>query len=1037
MSIWVKLDKLVSRGKSSGKAGSLGALHAHRGVTLSQFFTPAWVVEHAWQIIAQAIDPSQRYSVLDNSMGAASMYRCANPSNFELYGIDIDRELVANVIDCFNGSEFSTRFVTASMTDVKLGQFSIASINPPFSIQLDSQSMTAYEGITHFGKLGPNTSALSHEYALVQALSHCDIVAAVIPASFTQKIRSGEFPAIDLNRLRAVLHLPNDCFSSESVAQFKTDLVIFSKPFKKPLPQAFYKSVLVEANIDEHSPITQVKAIHCRAIPSVRPSIDVISMASSEPVIVTPPSDDKRVILRRAGRNIKLKFYDGGTEAKVLNRLMGEALVSTSQQRYPTATKYKGTYRLSIDVLVMQDDPFAALNQLCADIAQFGGVPVVDHQLTKGVAALMKEHKLKSTPFGRTVYRKGLPQVSGTANKTLLLNRTDRNSLVKKGEQVTASRTLNGYAVQTDKGLFECSTELFLSAFDIGGEIDSGYWEEIHAPLKASFPQEIAKIEKQAVALGLDKLLTMEYQLEDCYELALMGSAICGWEMALGKTRLEISLALLMKGTSLIVLKSRLIDEMMIELKALGVDMTLVNVIDSVHSARHLTKLNIISYETLRRAVNRKCEKFTYAHILKNNIQNLFADEGGCLTNTTTQQSVALYRVNAKNRIILDGTPCPNYPREMLALLHFVTNGAKSYMPYSNDANGIHYSKWLIDSAKHQICGRKAYLDTFSSFEWATNEFFDTGVGAKREVPKVNQQNLGDFRGLISPFLKRRVQQEPAVSKHIKFPVPVLHEPIEIEWDFNHLVQYVSVLEDFAQWFQAYQEKMKGEEKACSLVVVLARLEACFQACNVPQNINPEVARPFNALTSKERACIELVKDEVAKGRRPIVFAKNPVVLHRLGAELTTAGISNLVFTGEETIKQRTNRLNDQIRQGDTQVMLASLGVTQDGLNLHQLNTFVFYNRSYMARAEFQGIYRLVRPKQMSDVYGYFLHLSGSIDEYMGQLIEWKQLASEAGLDFGEQPEQEFKHFEHFIAAFLESIPALKEQIKQARNKAA
>ena len=60
--------------------------------------------------------------------------------------------------------------------------------------------------------------------------------------------------------------------------------------------------------------------------------------------------------------------------------------------------------------------------------------------------------------------------------------------------------------------------------------------------------------------------------------------------------------------------------------------------------------------------------------------------------------------------------------------------------------------------------------------------------------------------------------------------------------------------------------------------------------------------------------------------------------------------------------------------------------------------------------------------------------LPAPIDAYMGQLIEWKALASEAGLDYGEQPEdKEFAHFDAFIYRFLESLPELKAHLNTLR----
>ena len=253
----------------------------------------------------------------------------------------------------------------------------------------------------------------------------------------------------------------------------------------------------------------------------------------------------------------------------------------------------------------------------------------------------------------------------------------------------------------------------------------------------------------------------------------------------------------------------------------------------------------------------------------------------------------------------------------------------------------------------------------------------------------------------------------------------------------DHLLLYIKTVEEFARLYKTYVKERGEEGKGLNLTMILARLEACFKATNVPSAVSGYGAA-FRGLTTKEIVCLDLIESQVKQGLRPIVFARNPVVLHRLSLELNKRNITNLVFTGEETIDKRIVKLNARIREGNDQVMLASLGVTQDGLNLPQLNSFIFYNRSYKFREEFQAIYRLIRPQQTSQVSGDFLHLKGSIDEYMGQLIKWKALASEAGLDYGEQNNEEvFTHFDAFIYRFINSLPDLKEKLDWMKKLAA
>lgn len=1030
MGIWQQLDTLESRGKRTEKAGSMAGLHAKRFEHLSQFFTPEWVVSYIWQALAPSFKKDHFYSLLDNSIGAASMMRFATPDQFSISGLDIDSALVAKVAGVLGESGFAVDIVNAGMEEVELGYYSAAIINPPFSIPLSSPLLTPYAGVTHYGIHGPDSSALSHEYALAQALACTDVVAAIVPRSTTAKLHDLVDAA---SRLRAVCSLPNDTFRDENAQSVSADLLIFGAPLQDAAAKAPESVRVYRDHLSRDSKPAKLFQLHIKSI-RCKP-INVIGIQTSEPVITLPVTGDNRVVLRRAGRWIKPVYFCGATEARVKNALYRDTLSSSREHRYPRATKYKGQYQLNLDVLLLQNEPFVALEKVMENIRAAGGNPIVDHQLTVGIERLLKEHAAMSVPFGRTVYRVGAPTMSAVAKKTGLLNRTQRGAVVATGDKVEAKRTEAGFQIQSPRGVFDCDHDTFFDVFQVDDSASkNGYWEEIAPPIRETFPEAIGRIEQRAKALKLDRWLTWDFQREDLYELAFKpNGAICGWQMALGKTRLALALALLLPGTSLIIVKSRLIDELVREITTLNIGSSQYQVITSPTQA--LRKLNIVSYERLRNPLHSRAPAITLARRLKNRIHNIIADEGGLLANTLSQQTRSVTRLNAKRTYIFDGTPCPNYPREMLPLACHVADQSRSYQPYAlGDRPFIAHH--LFDTATSQPTGRNAFLDDYVQFEWATNEFLDSGKGARREVPKIKTQNIGQFRDWLAPIVKRRVQQEPAVQQHVKFPVPTLHAPIHCEWDFDHLKLYIQTVENFATWYLDYIEAQQEDKKGINLTLILAKLEACFKAANVPSTVSG-FAKPFTHLTTKEVACIDLVVAEIQKGRRPIVFARNPRVLNRLANELDNRNISNLVFTGEETIARRIKKLNAGIREGDAQVMLASTGVTQDGLNLHQLDTFIFYNRSYKAREEFQAIYRLIRPQQKRDVYGYFLHLAGSIDDYMGQLIEWKTLASEAGLDYGDQPDdQDFSHFDTFIYRFIDSLPDLKAQLEHARKAA-
>jgi len=1021
---WSKLDSIQSRGSQAEKPGSLGNLHATRELTLSQFFTPNWLTSFLWDSIKPAFSSNHYYSLFDNSVGSAGLFRYANPSQFSLNGIDTDRELINQVTKILDKTEFSLDLQCAAMENVVLGEFSCGIINPPFSITLSSANLTPFPGVTCFGRFGPDTSALSHLYSLMQALTHCDIVAAIVPRSVLPVLENIE-PYYE--RLSAVFTLPNNTFRDENVDSVDIVLLIFNAISRQ--------GDIIYRTIDPQSKAESIPGLHCRyqrALGTGR-HIQVLGADNSKSVVILPPTDDKRVLMTRANRHIKLRFFDGATEANVFNKIYRARLFSTTKHRYPSTTKYSGQHLLNLDVIVLQDDPFSHLENLKDLISSVGGIPFVMPDLKFGLRAMIKQHKKMMVPFGRTVYRKGTPSFTAKARKMGLLNHHQTGAAVSFGEQVNVLRVSQGFEVTCKKGVFTCDHDRFFGIFDMEGEAKTAdYWEEVCPPIKSNYPQEIAAIETKAKSLGLDKWLTWDFQFNDLCEHAFRKKgSLCAYFMGLGKSRMILSLSLLLNGYSLVIVKSRLLDEMQREIDTLNIPKEQYHFIHSLSDLDNLKKINIISYERLRRPIDKRFPKFTIARRAKNIFSNILADEGSSMSSLTSNQSHEIRLLGGKRKIAFDGSMFSEYARQAMGLACWVFGESRSYQPYS--LRGEYIERNLINGAFKQKTGRQTFLDHFSCFEWVTREFEQTEKGAKREVPRINPNNLDMFRDWISPIIKRRVQQEPAVKKHVTFPIPEMIPPMLLDWDYDHLTLYIKAVEDFANWYKNYVENQNENKRGLSLVIILARLEACFKACNVPSAVEG-FASPYTKLTSKDRACIELVKSLIDRGRRPIVFARSPITLERLSIELTKAGISNLVFTGKETIKKRLARLNKEIRNGNCQVMLASMGSSQDGLNLHQMDTALFYNRSFVKRVEEQCVYRIVRPLQKSKVEVYTLILKGSIDLYMSQLIEWKNIANSAGIDFGEQPiEEDFAHFDNFIHQFLESVPALKNQLHDSK----
>ena len=82
---------------------------------------------------------------------------------------------------------FECHFSTVGMEQTDPTGFGVALINPPFSLHLEAPTLVAGPA-THYGRFGPDTSALSHTYAVQQALAAADVVAAVLPRSYADTL---------------------------------------------------------------------------------------------------------------------------------------------------------------------------------------------------------------------------------------------------------------------------------------------------------------------------------------------------------------------------------------------------------------------------------------------------------------------------------------------------------------------------------------------------------------------------------------------------------------------------------------------------------------------------------------------------------------------------------------------------------------------------------------------------------------------------------------------------------------------------------
>jgi hypothetical protein len=293
-------------------------------------------------------------------------------------------------------------------------------------------------------------------------------------------------------------------------------------------------------------------------------------------------------------------------------------------------------------------------------------------------------------------------------------------------------------------------------------------------------------------------------------------------------------------------------------------------------------------------------------------------------------------------------------------------------------------------------------------------------AGAKRELPKL--RSIGAYRAAIAHHVKRRVSQEPDVAAHFSVPVPT-REVHPLDWDRAHLVHYLAVAEDFREWYLG--QERTGRER--SLVALLARIRAVQLAAAVPQRRGETVRHRYEGgLTSKQRWACDRLQSLSEQGHKTVAYAEFPALLEILAAELTHRGIAHVLLHGGKPVAQRTRELERHFRFGPAPVLLATTGVAQKGLNIHQADRALLLTRAWTAKTEAQADGRLLRPQQRRAVHVDCPELDGSIDAYQRQMVEAKADAIRTGLDWGapQAREVEFLHLDTILHRFCVDLAA-------------
>ena len=184
---------------------------------------------------------------------------------------------------------------------------------------------------------------------------------------------------------------------------------------------------------------------------------------------------------------------------------------------------------------------------------------------------------------------------------------------------------------------------------------------------------------------------------------------------------------------------------------------------------------------------------------------------------------------------------------------------------------------------------------------------------------------------------------------------------------------------------------------AAPTIAILDALMKLRQVCCDPRLVNFEAAREVRE-SAKYELCMSLIEQQLAQGRRVLVFSQFTSMLALISQGLAARGIGHVALTGAT---QNRQAVVDAFERGDADVFLISLKAGGIGLNLTSADTVIHYDPWWNPAAQAQATDRAYRIGQPRPVFVHNLIVAGSVEERMLRLQQRKRALADTLLGQG------------------------------------
>ncbi|MFM2220857.1 MAG: hypothetical protein RLZZ553_605 [Verrucomicrobiota bacterium] len=472
------------------------------------------------------------------------------------------------------------------------------------------------------------------------------------------------------------------------------------------------------------------------------------------------------------------------------------------------------------------------------------------------------------------------------------------------------------------------------------------YWAKKHQAIVIEFLRKY--IDKQLVENNLQSNSSLrfpllnaslrEYQIKGADwlhdRLTRYGFCLLADEMGLGKTLQTIAVLSLLttyEQPALVVVPTSLLNNWRLEVERFAPELGVIVIHgpnrDALHSETGY-RVIVTSYGVL---MNDR------ALFMRREYSVMVLDEAGAIRNPDTEVARCVFRMNAKYRLALTGTPLENHLRDLWSIFQYLQPG------YLGD--------------------RKVFRDTYETH------------------PLASMPALQSLRIRVMPFMLRRTKN--VVAKDLPDKIES-DEWCELSPEQSKL--YQSVWEEGIANVERLRLESESAGRMCLLTLLLRLRQVCCDAALVAPELSQTWSLEQRSL--KMKRLFEIFRGTFDSGRKMLVFSQFAQQLQLIQKEFNKQGVETLLLDGSTRNRQE---IVDKFQKAEgPSVFLISLKAGGYGLNLTQASTVVHFDPWWNPAAERQASDRAHRIGQTQAVNVYRLLTKGTVEEKVKKLQDEK-----------------------------------------------